>query len=172
MKQFIQQFLDHLQVRNYSARTIADYGYHLNLWLQFLREHKIADLPRIVDSTLAEFQRWLYYQPTRLGTARGVLNQNAVMAALKSFFRFLKSEGLVLHDPAAALEYARQPKCRAPELNGSGFSESAMNWRVWPRVVVEAAGSGIDTGLPALDPGWSGSPPATERPLARHDQGV
>ena len=111
MKQIIQQFLDHLQVRNYSARTIADYGYHLNLWLQFLREHKIADLPRIVDSTLAEFQRWLYYQPTRLGTARGVLNQNAVMAALKSFFRFLKSEGLVLHDPAAALEYARQPKC-------------------------------------------------------------
>ena len=50
-------------------------------------------------------------------------------------------------------------KCRAPELNGSGFSESAMNWRVWPRVVVEAAGSGIDTGLPALAPGWSGSPP-------------
>ena len=66
----------------------------------------------------------------------------------------------------------RRTTFRAPELNGSGFSESAMNWRVWPRVVVEAAGSGIDTGLPALDPGWSGSPPATERPLARHDQGV
>ena len=34
-----------------------------------------------------------------------------MLAALKSFFRFLKSEGLVHHDPAEALEYARQPKC-------------------------------------------------------------
>ncbi len=64
----------------------------------------------MTDGTVAEFQRWLYYQPTRRGAARGVLNQNAVLAALKSFFRFLKSEGLVIHDPAAALEYARQPK--------------------------------------------------------------
>ena len=44
MKEFIQQFLDDLQIRNYSVRTIADYGYHLNLWLQFLRERKIAEL--------------------------------------------------------------------------------------------------------------------------------
>jgi integrase/recombinase XerD len=111
MKELIQQFLDDLQIRNYSARTIADYGYHLNLWLQFLRERKIAELAQIVDATVTEFQRWLYYQPTRRGAARGVLNQNAVLAALKSFFRFLKREGLVHHDPAGALEYARQPKC-------------------------------------------------------------
>ena len=93
-----------------ASRTIADYGYHLNLWLQFLRERKIAELARLTDGTVAEFQRWLYYQPTRRGAVRGVLNQNAVLAALKSFFRFLRSEGLVTHDPAAALEYARQPK--------------------------------------------------------------
>ncbi len=111
MKHFVQQFLDHLEVRNYSARTVGDYGYHLNLWLQFLGERKIAELPRIVEATLADFQRWLYYHPTRRGAVRGVLNQNTVLAALKSFFRFLKNEGLVLHDPAAALEYARQPKC-------------------------------------------------------------
>jgi site-specific recombinase XerD len=38
------------------------------------------------------------------------LNQNAVLAALKSFYRFLKSEGFVAHDPASAQEYAREPK--------------------------------------------------------------
>ena len=38
MKQLIQRFLDELQIRNYSARTIGDYGYHLELWLRFLRE--------------------------------------------------------------------------------------------------------------------------------------
>jgi integrase/recombinase XerD len=110
MTEYIQSFLEDLQVRNYSARTIADYGYHLNLWNRFLGHKQITELPRISDATLAEFQRWLYYQPTHLGAVRGVLNQNTVLAAIKSFFRFLKSEGLVVHDPAAALEYARQPK--------------------------------------------------------------
>ena len=61
--------------------------------------------------------------------------------------------------PPGAVRSNIETTGRAPERNGSGFSESAMNWRVWPRVVVEAAGSGIDTGLPALDPGWSASPP-------------
>jgi integrase/recombinase XerD len=110
MKEHIEQFLEELQVRNYSARTIEDYGYHLNLWLEFARQKKLSRLSSIPDSALAQFQRWLYYKPTRTGGARGVLNQNAVLAALKSFFRFLKAEGLIVHDPAAALEYARQPK--------------------------------------------------------------
>ncbi len=111
MKEHIQQFLEELQIRNYSSRTITDYGYHLNLWLEFLRQKKVTSLARITDSTLCEFQRWLYYQPTRRATVRGVLSQNTVLAALKSFFRFLKSEGLVVHDPAAVLDYARQPRC-------------------------------------------------------------
>lgn len=110
MNELIHRFLEDLQVRNYSLRTIADYGYHLNLWTRFLAHQKIAELPRVVDATLAEFQRWLYYQPTRRGAVRGILNQNAVLAAIKSFFRFLKAEGCVVYDPAAGLDYARQPK--------------------------------------------------------------
>lgn len=110
MKQLIQQFLEELQIRNYSQRTLADYGYHLNLWRQFLQQQKISQLSRITDSTLAGFQRWLFYLPTRRGAVRGVLNQNTVLAALKSFFRFLKAEGWVARDPAASLGYARQPR--------------------------------------------------------------
>ncbi len=110
MNEYVQSFLEDLEVRNYSARTIADYGYHLNLWNRFLRRKRIKELPRISDATLAEFQRWLFYLPTQRGKVRGVLHQNTVLAAIKSFFRFLKTEGLIVHDPAAALDYARQPK--------------------------------------------------------------
>jgi integrase/recombinase XerD len=110
MQAQVQAFLDELQIRNYSARTIADYGYHLSLWNRFLRQREISELRCITDTTTADFQRWLYHHPTRHGTARGVLNQNTVLAAMKSFFRFLRSEGVIAHDPAAALEYARQPK--------------------------------------------------------------
>ncbi len=73
MKHFVQEFLDHLAVRNYSARTVADYGYHLNLWLHFLGERKTAELARIVEATVADFQRWLYYPAVRVvGVFRGL----------------------------------------------------------------------------------------------------
>lgn len=109
MKEFVQQFLEELQIRNYSERTITDYGYHLNLWQKFLERKRMTGLSQVTDATIADFQRWLFYLPTRHGAARGVLNQNTVLAALKGFFRFLKAEGLIARDPAAALAYARQP---------------------------------------------------------------
>lgn len=111
MKELIKEFLDDLQVRNYSVRTIEDYGYHLQLWMRFLGEQQLTEVSRIGEAVMTDFQRWLYYQPTRSGAARGVLNQNTVLAALKSFFRFLKAEGRLVRDPAATLEYARQPRC-------------------------------------------------------------
>jgi integrase/recombinase XerD len=110
MKDYVEPFLEDLQIRNYSPRTITDYRYHLGLWTRFLSQKNFTELTCVTDSTLAEFQRWLYYQPTRRGTVRGVLNQNTVLAAIKSFFDFLRSEGFIVHNPAEALHYARQPK--------------------------------------------------------------
>jgi len=109
MKSLIAQFLSDLQIRGYAERTVVDYRYHLGLWLRFLHQRQVKTVSGATASLLAEFQRWLYYQPTCRGTARGVLNQNTVLAALKSFFRFLKTEGHLARDPAEGLEYARVP---------------------------------------------------------------
>ena len=103
-------FADDLALRNYSARTASDYGYSLRSLATFLDQRAIADAGAITSAHLADFQRWLYLQPTRHGAARGVCNQNAVLAAVRSFFRFLKREGYIIRDPAAELEYAREPR--------------------------------------------------------------
>jgi len=103
-------FADDLALRNYSARTASDYGYSLRSLATFLDQRAIADAGAITSAHLADFQRWLYFQPTRHGAARGVCNQNAVLAAVRSFFRFLRREGYIIRDPAAELEYAREPR--------------------------------------------------------------
>jgi integrase/recombinase XerD len=64
----------------------------------------------VTAATLTEFQRWVYYQPTKRGAARGVLNQNGILAAVKSFCRFLKAEGILSGDPAQGIAYAREPR--------------------------------------------------------------
>jgi len=38
------------------------------------------------------------------------VNQNLVLATVKSFFRFLKNEGFIHGNPAEAVEYAREPR--------------------------------------------------------------
>lgn len=106
----VAAFAADLTLRNYSPRTASDYGYSLRSLATFLEQRTIADVAAITSAHLADFQRWLYYQPTKHGAARGVCNQNAVLAAVRSFFRFLRREGYVMRDPAAELEYAREPR--------------------------------------------------------------
>jgi integrase/recombinase XerD len=110
LDELLHRFQGDLQIRNYSARTVSDYGYNLGLLFQFLDNRQISDVQSLTSSVLTEFQRWLYYQPTKHGAARGVLNQNGILAAVKSFCRFLKAEGYLATDPAAAIEYAREPR--------------------------------------------------------------
>jgi integrase/recombinase XerD len=103
------RFQSDLQIRNYSPRTVSDYSYNLGLLFRFLDQRQVTDIQGVTPSTLADFQRWVYYQPTRQGTPRGVVNQNGILAAVKAFCRFLKTEGYLATDPAAGIEYARQP---------------------------------------------------------------
>lgn len=108
--ELLHRFQDDLQTHNYSARTVSDYGYNLGLFFQFLDQRHVQDIQSVTTAALAEFQRWVYYQPTKHGAARGVVNQNGILAAVKSFCRFLKAEGYLAADPAEPIEYAREPR--------------------------------------------------------------
>ena len=106
----IPSFLAELQVRNYSGRTVGDYRYHLRLLARFLTQQGVDDLQCVTAAILTQFQHWLFHEPARGGRVRGVVSQNGVLAATKSFFHFLHAEGHLVHDPAAAIPYARQPR--------------------------------------------------------------
>ncbi len=108
--ELLTKFLGYLQIRNYSPRTVSDYGYNLGSFFRFLEQKAVTDVQGITTATLTDFQRWFYYQPTKRGQARGVVNQNLVLATVKSFFRFLKNEGFIHGNPAEAVEYAREPR--------------------------------------------------------------
>ena len=110
LREHLAAFADYLTLRNYAARTVSDYGYSLRNLAAFLDQRAVAAVDAVTAAHLTGFQRWLYYQPTRHGKARGVCHQNAVLAAVRSFFRYLHREGSILRDPAAGLEYAREPR--------------------------------------------------------------
>ena len=104
-----ERFRQHLQLLNYSAATLRTQATYFNRLREFLAEVQLDDFAAITAQTLSDFQRWLFYQPTAKGTARGVASQNRVLSLLRSFFEFLHGEGLITHNPAASLRLAREP---------------------------------------------------------------
>jgi integrase/recombinase XerD len=106
----LERHRSQLELRNFSPRTIITQWSALKLLRRFLDETNQPDLTACTTATLHDFQRWHFYQPTARGAARGIAYQNRVLSAVKGLFKFLHEETLIARDPAAALDYAREPQ--------------------------------------------------------------
>lgn len=106
----LERYRSHLELKNFSPRTIITQFAALKLLLRFLAETNQPDLAALTTATLHDFQRWHFYQPTHRGAARGIAYQNRVLSTVKGLFKFLHEETIIARNPAAALEYAREPQ--------------------------------------------------------------
>jgi integrase/recombinase XerD len=107
--QAITKFLTDRRVRNYSPRTVEGNDYDLQVIARFLAARGIDTVETVTRGALRDFHEWLYREPTKRGHTRGVRNQYQFTTLIKTFFAWLRSEEILAHDPAAALEYARLP---------------------------------------------------------------
>jgi integrase/recombinase XerD len=105
----IHRFCQHLEILNYSPRTIQGQKSFLLMLHTFLDAAKCADVQTVTSGLLLDFQRDIFYEPSARGTARSISSQNHAIIAVKNFFRFLKNEGYLAHDPAEPLRCAREP---------------------------------------------------------------
>lgn len=104
-----ERYRQHLQILNYSPRTIQTQATYFNRLGEFMAEVNIDDPAAFTAQTVSDFQRWLFYQPTAKGAARTVASQNRVLSFLRILFEFLHQEGIVARNPAAELRLAREP---------------------------------------------------------------
>jgi integrase/recombinase XerC len=108
----IDSFLKHLgSQRQASAHTLRSYEDDLGLYSGYLKETvgEEAD-PTAVDAMrLRRYSAWL----TSQGYAPSTVARR--LASLRSFFRFLRQEGLVAADPSAGLRNPKQHR-RLPRL--------------------------------------------------------
>jgi integrase/recombinase XerC len=108
----INAFIDHLKTeRQASSHTIRSYEDDLELYSGYLAEaqDEVADPAAADPARLRRYSAWLAsrgYAPSTIARR---------LASLRSFFRFLRREGLVAGDPAAGLRNPKQAK-RLPRL--------------------------------------------------------
>ena len=115
MHRSIHAFIDHLRTeRHASVHTVRSYEDDLELYSGYLAEVQGEEAdPSAVDPVrLRRYSAWLAsrgYAPSTVARR---------LASLRSFFRFLRREGLVPADPSAGLRNPKQAKAVAETASG------------------------------------------------------
>jgi site-specific recombinase XerD len=110
------RFIEYLTAMNYSTATLVNYGRDARLFLDWLIEntsvHSIADT---TAAHLSQYQIALYQieiEDEKTGDKKrlAIGTQSNKLAAMKRFFLWLWQEGLIVHNPSAAIQMPKQPK--------------------------------------------------------------
>ena len=104
------QFKQYLELHNRTKMTIRGHRHYLQQFFNFMKSYAIDDIQAITQEHLKEYQKYRYYFTNRYGRQDSIESQNHHLSTIKCFFYFLKAEGYIIHNPAEALEYAKEPK--------------------------------------------------------------
>ena len=113
LAQWLQEFLDDMQRRSYSPRSLRSYRYDLLLFVTWIGEQAEVTSPgQLTSVVLEQYQMHLMLRPSKKSPqhtkAMSTATRNRHTAELRSFFRYLKRSCKLLSNPGAELESARQ----------------------------------------------------------------
>lgn len=103
------RFKEYMETKEFSPRTIESYLDQLKFFFSYLETTPVKDISEITRETIHNYQMYLYYQkdgerPLALGT------QYSRITALRTFFRYLLHENLILYDPTQEIELPKRRK--------------------------------------------------------------
>lgn len=107
-QEILHRFFEHLRIKGYSPRTIEEYQSTLIRFSAYLAAHQ-QQITRLTAGDLSDYRTVLYYQQYR-GNPLSLATQANALARLRTLFRFLAKENLILHDPTVNLELPKLPR--------------------------------------------------------------
>jgi len=96
-----QKFIDFLKQQNHSSATIVAYGKDIEQLVGFLSEKQITQITSVTPEHIEGFKEYL---AARKYTAKSISRK---LNSIKTFFRFLVSQGIVKNDPARGVSHPR-----------------------------------------------------------------
>ncbi|MDD4334772.1 MAG: site-specific tyrosine recombinase XerD [Desulfotomaculaceae bacterium] len=105
MKKFLDEFLYYLTVeRGLAENTLVSYRTDLTAYLAFLHKRKIKCLGQADRNTVMTY----IYTLQLNGRSSATVSRH--LASLRSFYKFLVSEDMIIQDPTTDLESPKQPQ--------------------------------------------------------------
>lgn len=104
-----ERFRQDLEISNKSQRTINNYLWSLERFLNYLSELHIYSVLEVNKNVVLNYQKHLHYYINKKGKSDTPESQNKHLQAVKMFFHFLKEKDYIPQDPSQDIAYAKQP---------------------------------------------------------------
>ena len=108
LEAYARAYVEHLRARNYAAQSVVYKQAALTWFIAWCRERGIARIEAITRPVLQRYQRHLFHAAGRNGKPLSVQSQCNRLIAIRTWFRYLARENLLLYNPASELELPRR----------------------------------------------------------------
>ena len=108
LEAYARAYAEHLKARNYAAQSVVYKQAALGWFIEWCRERGIARIEAITRPVLQRYQRHLFHAIGRNGKPLSVQSQCNRLIAIRTWFRYLARENLLLYNPASELELPRR----------------------------------------------------------------
>ena len=107
----IEQYFERCRVKGHRPDTLDRAAYSLRKFSAWCEERGIFRPSEVTRPILERYQRYLFHSINpRTDRPIGMATQSTYLTTLRSFFRFLTRQHLVLYNPAADIEIPRRDK--------------------------------------------------------------
>ena len=104
MEKLMNRHLDWMQTRGFTRDTIKNSRYGINCFITWCDERGISSPNEVSTAVLARYQRYLYHHRKEDGGPLSLGTQWLRLVVIRSFFRWLARNHLILFNPASELE--------------------------------------------------------------------
>ncbi len=103
------RFKEWMRVKGYSDRTISSRKHHLRYFILWCEDRGLQKATEITKPILDRYQRHLFNLRKTNGEPLSLGTQNIRLVSVKSYFRWMMKQNLILFNPASELESIRVP---------------------------------------------------------------
>jgi integrase/recombinase XerD len=111
----VRPYLDYLTARNYSPRTVEGCEQSLRRFVIWTIERGIQIASEINLPVIEAYQAWLWRYRKTNGKPIAVSTQRGELLTIKSYFRWLMRQRVILANPASEIELPRPEKRLPPD---------------------------------------------------------
>jgi integrase/recombinase XerD len=103
------RYLDHLEVRHYSPRTLRNAETHLGAFARWCGSRGLTEPREVTKPVIDGYQRHLFHAKKDDGEPLSPRAQWNYLATIRSFFKWLTRQNVLLGNPASEIEMPRIP---------------------------------------------------------------
>ena len=127
LKAYVHAYIEHLKARNYATQSVQYKRASLIWFLDWCKERGIERIQEITRPVLQRYQRHLYHAVGRNGKPLSIQSQCNRLTAIRTWFRFLMRENLILYNPASEMELPKREKRLPKHTLTAEEAEQVMN---------------------------------------------